>query len=589
MEFKKSVITNKGRELMAKLLSGRTVATFTRLVVSSRVYTDAELPGLTSIADIKQTATVQAKPNTGSTVSVEGSINNTGLTAGYFINTVGLYASDPEGGEILYAVAAAQVNGYMPADTGVSKSGVTLQIYTEVSNASQVNMEVDPAAVASKADVNEVRNIVTDLQAFVGYNDADIYGVEVDMRTSSFKRLAGAVNRTIGAGFDAIRAFGGRRRCILTDEGEVLAYHGETGYSETGVLTQSITIDETVYAAGTRVQVMVEQPKFYYKVVPLEMDPITDGKGFHLRKARYYVSDKPKAGFKLHPAFEKADGGEKEFVYLAAYEGSLYDTSAEAYIRDDAQVASFSEDKMSSVAGSKPMSGLTQNLSRANARLLAQNNGEGWQQSHVGTISASQMLFLIEYAGFNIQTAIGNGATGKADGTGNESDPTGATTTLGNKSGQVADTNGINHVSFRGEENLFGNIWGFVDGLNTMANGIHDAYVATHDFADQTGEGAYKNVGFTLAKSTGYISAFGYSQVFDWLFLASETSGNSALPVGDQHSQNHAATDGGGWRTALIGGRWNIGSQAGLFHWHVTHVFSTRSRRYGGRLVYAPQ
>ena len=45
--------------------------------------------------------------------------------------------------------------------------------------------------------------------------------------------------------------------------------------------------------------------------------------------------------------------------------------------------------------------------------------------------------------------------------------------------------------------------------------------------------GAYKDCGFTLAKTSGYVSAFGYSQEFDWLFLTSETTGNSSVPVGD--------------------------------------------------------
>ena len=55
------------------------------------------------------------------------------------------------------------------------------------------------------------------------------------------------------------------------------------------------------FAAGTIVQVMVEQPKFYYKVVPLKIEKRR--KGGITRKVRYYVSDTPKAGFKLHQKF----------------------------------------------------------------------------------------------------------------------------------------------------------------------------------------------------------------------------------------------------------------------------------------------
>src|SRR5699024_2867664 len=128
---------------------------------------------------------------------------------------------------------------------------------------------------------------ISDIQAYVGYNDEQIVGIEADLQNRRVTRIAGAVNRTPGQSFDDIRAFGGRRRCTVADDGTVLGYHGESGYDETG---------ETG-------QVMVEQPKFYYKVVPLKLDKIEDGKGFHMRKARYYVSDSPKEGFKIHPAF----------------------------------------------------------------------------------------------------------------------------------------------------------------------------------------------------------------------------------------------------------------------------------------------
>lgn len=586
MEFKQSVITNKGRALMAKLLSGKTVAQFTRIAVSSQIYTDGQLATLTSLANVKQSTTVQAKPNNAATVAIEGAINNTGLSAGYYINTIGVYATDPDEGEILYSVAIAINNGYMPADTGVSKSGLLLEVVTEVSNAANVNMTVNPAAVATKADIIEVRDELLDIKSFVGYNDSDVYGVEVDVAAKTFKRLAGAVLRTPGAGFDAIRAFGGRRRCIITDEGKVVAYFGEAGYTETGALLQQVTVGLDTFPIGTKVQVMVEQPKFYYRVVPLVLEKIVDGIGEHLRKARYYVSDRPKAGFALHPAFISA-GEELDALYLSAYEGSLYDESTATYILDDAQVADFAADRLSSIAGVKPISGLTQNLSRANARLLAQKRGEGWQQQYSATAALTQLLMLIEYNTFNMQTALGAGVTGKADGTGNESEPTGATALLGNNSGTAKTLNGYDAVSYRGEENPYGNIFKFVDGLNVMANGIHQAYIADNAFADSKKDGSYRNAGITLAKTPGYISAFGYSPVCDYLFLPSETLGSSALPVGDQFSQNAAATDGAGWRTAYLGGLWDQGTTAGAFYLYVYNVFSTRHRSLGARSVYA--
>lgn len=75
------------------------------------------------------------------------------------------------------------------------------------------------------------------------------------------------MGKTAGADFDSVNAYCGRRRCNLSDSGEVLAYYG----------------DENFKADGSNGQVMVEQPKFYYRVVPLKTEKIDGADGYHLR------------------------------------------------------------------------------------------------------------------------------------------------------------------------------------------------------------------------------------------------------------------------------------------------------------------
>ena len=436
---------------------------------------------------------------------------------------------------------------------------------------------------------------IEDIQSYIGYTDADIYGVEVDFKNKKFTRLAGAVGKTPGDAFDGVKAFGGRRRCNVTDEGKVVAYFGDAGYSETGVLTSAITKGEgdniRTYAAGTKVQVMVEQPKFYYKVVPLELEKIQGGKGFHMRKARYYVSDTMKAGFKLHPAFIK-DGKEKNFIYLSAYEGCTYDTSASAYKLNDAQDVDWTNDVLASIANAKPTSGLTQSGATRNGfRTIAAKRGSGWSQQTIQSVAATQILFLVEYASFNIQEKLGAGVTTKTDdGTTSMTEITGATTTLGNKSGQVINTNGYSVVAYRGEENPFGNLWKWVDGINTnngstfAAGDTGTIYVADHGFKDNSGDAPYHEVGFSSVYLTwSYISAFGYAEDDDWLFYPTEGKGNSSLPVGDCGQVLNP-----GWRVAILGASWNSGSNPGLFYLSVNGDSGSRYRNIGGRLLYVP-
>lgn len=576
-EFSKLVITNKGQALLAKMIAGEGSVEFTKVSASSTAYTDAQLEGLISLSNVKQTSLISKITRTnGVAIKVEAAFTNTELTAGYYMKALGLYAVDPDDGEILYAVTReTSGNCYMPAYNGITVSGAYVQLVTTVGNAENVSLEVDQAAVATIGDIQDLQKQIADLEAFIGYSDEDIFGVEVDFVNKKFTRLSGAVNRTPGAAFDSINAFGGRKRCNVADDGTVTAYYGDSGYTTTGK-----------NASGTPVQVMVEQPKFYYKVVPMVLEKGV--KGMKIRKARYYVSDTLKPGFKVHPAFVE-NGNVNPYIYLAAFEGSLFDTSANAYILDNAQVADFVADKLSSIAGTKPAGGDTQNLTRANVRLLAQKRGKGWEQAYAATAAASQLLMLIEYASFNMQTAIGRGNTDQTSSVGNIQ-YTGATVSLGNASGAVTNANGIQLISYRGEENFWGNIWTWVDGMNEEnpepfeSGQAGTLYVADHSFADNSKASPYKNTGIHPIKGNGYVSAFGYSEEFDWLFIAVEYSGSDALPVGDYAWNNNP-----GWRVAVLGGGcWDSGAYAGAFCWSLAHASSRRYQYIGGRLVYVP-
>ena len=443
------------------------------------------------------------------------------------------------------------------------------------------------AAETAKSSTDKILTDVDDIKAYLGYTDTDIVGICIDYANKTFKRLAGAYGKAAGTDFNSFTMFGGRKRCNVADNGTIVAYYGDVGYAEDGSMGQ----------------VMVYQPKFYYKVVPLVVDKITNGIGYHLRKANYYVSTRAKTGFKLHPAFYDANGNEVDYILLSAFEGSIWDTSASAYILNDAQVMDNAADKFCSIAGAKPASGLTQNLTRPNVEQMAQNRGTGWHSTTIKTTSVNQLLMMIELGTMNTQTAIENGVISITDNAPyNCSSLTGSTASLGNKTGAATETineiggvnttyntNGNRSITYRGVENLWGNIWKLVYGVNIYANsttGEHQAYVCSNfAFAESKKTDNYVGAGFTLSKTNGYISAMGYSETFDWLFMPSECTGTSNLPVGDYYYQTSATTN---YKIALLGGGWTGGSSAGGFYWRVTGSVDGHDRSNGGRLVYVP-
>ena len=220
---------------------------------------------------------------------------------------------------------------------------------------------------------------------------------------------------------------------------------------------------------------------------------------------------------------------------------------------------------------------------------MAGDIGTGWQIIDFTIACMNAYLFLVEYAKMNAQEVLGNGVVDISDdGTSCLAAITGGTANIGNGSGMAAGTNGQVSVIYRGMEDPFGSISEFADGLNVETKGKNIGYWANHSFADDTANAPYQSLGFTIAKTNGYISAFGWSEDCDWAFIAAETTGDSSKPVGDYHYQNATGNGGNGWCVARLGGFWSSGSEWGLCYWTVTNASSSHNRSMGGRLVYIP-
>ena len=490
-----------------------------------------------------------------------------------------------------------------------SLSGVIAQASTAQTNlqnatnsATNVFNQLTAENVSAKANLDALRSEdfnaqeilsgVTDIRAYLGMIETeDVLGITMDYKNKTCTRIAGAKNLIAGADFDKFSMYGGRKRCNVSDVGTINAYYGDEGYTED----------------GSNGQVMVYQPKFYYLVCPLEYDRQETGYGYHLRKANYYVSETQRAGFKLHPAFYDKNGNEVDYILMSAYEGCIYDTSANAYLKNDKQVMDASKDKFSSIAGARPASGISQNLTRPNIEQMAKNRGEGWHSFGIKTASMEQLLMIVEMGMMNLQTAIGQGvvnipwATG-SDTTSSYAGATGSTASFGNGTGRATETttyeggkateytvDGKTSICYRGVENFWGNIWKFAYGVNIWGNGKMAGgmpYICSDfNYAEGKNTDNYEGAGFTVTKANGYISAMGYSTKYDWLFMASECLGNSSLPVGDY---TYITENLNGYRIARLGGGWIDGSNAGGFYWNLYDGVGARNRRIGGRLVYVP-
>lgn len=420
---------------------------------------------------------------------------------------------------------------------------------------------------------------------------ADVTGLQVDYENNTFTRLAGARGRSPGADFDCFAPFGGRRRCCAADDGSINAFYGDAGYTED----------------GTNGQVMVYQPKFFYRVEPLKLAAQTTGTGYLLQKANYYVSPTPKPGFKLHPAFYGETGAPVDYLLLSAYEASYYDASLGRCFTDGTDTESaidFTADRLCSLPGKKPIGGTTKSLTRSNAERLAGARGAGWHVDTVKSCAAVQLLMIVEFGSMNLQNAFSRGVALIGDQTGvNCSSLTGSTGPLGNASGIAASTvnekkgattasssEGSAAVSFRGQENPWGNIWKHLNGVNFYCAGAStpaQIFIADDfDFADERNGGNYRSAGFVLPTTNGYYKYPGYGGPdCDWLFLPGSIGGTSLAPVGDYATLSQSAA---GYSVIQYGGRWDFGAYGGPFCLNTQRRPTYSNRDFGCRLLFVP-
>ena len=99
------------------------------------------------------------------------------LTVGYHMKVLGLYALDPDDGEILYA-ACVELSGncYMPPYNGITVSGAYIQLVTTVGNADNVSLEVNPAAIATIGDIQYLQEQISEIQVFIGMDEGGAGG-----------------------------------------------------------------------------------------------------------------------------------------------------------------------------------------------------------------------------------------------------------------------------------------------------------------------------------------------------------------------------------------------------------------------------
>lgn len=157
MAFGGIFFTNKGRALQAKAQIGIQL-NFTRLAVGDGSLTGQAIADMTAfVHQIMSIPITKAKTLPGGIAYVGGILSNQGLATGFYWREFGLFAQDPDVGEILYCYGnAAALAEYIAAGGGADIIEKQVAIEPIIGSATNVTATINQSLVyATPQDVTD--------------------------------------------------------------------------------------------------------------------------------------------------------------------------------------------------------------------------------------------------------------------------------------------------------------------------------------------------------------------------------------------------------------------------------------------------
>ena len=142
-------LTNKGIALQAKVQAG-TELEITKLKLGSGVVpSGTDIKTLTDLITPEQNLGIGGTEAVGDYCKVSATISNSGLEAGYYVRELGVFAQDPDEGEILYLYATDGAPDYLPAGGGSTVISQEFNVMIAVNDTDNVSVEIASDTLAT--------------------------------------------------------------------------------------------------------------------------------------------------------------------------------------------------------------------------------------------------------------------------------------------------------------------------------------------------------------------------------------------------------------------------------------------------------
>lgn len=602
MGFEKVYITKQGALLAAKTLQGKKIEFDHAEVGSGNLSGNAvDKTALTTKVLECPIQKVEITENTQAKVSFI--FKNTDANNGFYFREIGLFAIDPDTkAKVLYAYTNAGTTAEYINNSIAEKIEKHISINVIVDNAQNVNITLDENQiyVTEKEMEEAIKKAIT--------KKGNLYGIKRkvnDNTSSAWERIEDSVGLVAKA----------------TKNGEEVQNDFDNRYPWSEIISYNYNVEEKKINAyygdptfkfdGSNGEVLTRIPEFYWK------REIIDGYEY------IYISDYAIAGFNKSEEFSvgRYDACIDEDGKLHSYSG--YSPSTNKNITQHRDAAKLLSDEFCMIDYRYFMLQLLYLVEYANYNSQSQlGNGivsmrytasdkaiiagettntiviatndyfKVGQQIAIGTtvdgVSICKDRTITEIAEYSKDTTEGTAITFDGEpvniAIGNIihacAQKEGGCDSLGMKSGCLV--NDSQHaVIYRGIENIFGNVFNWIDGLNIQE---YQAYICRNpeEYISDKFEAPYNKLGYVNCNERDmYIKKLGFDEKNPDIALPIEIGGGA----GSSSGMCDFYTSSEGNRVARVGGNFYIGATAGLWFWNCYNS-STASLLYcGARLL----
>ena len=602
MGFEKVYITKQGALLAAKTLQGKKIEFDHAEVGSGNLSGNAvDKTALTTKVLECPIQKVEITENTQAKVSFI--FKNTDANNGFYFREIGLFAIDPDTkAKVLYAYTNAGTTAEYINNSIAEKIEKHISINVIVDNAQNVNITLDENQiyVTEKEMEEAIKKAIT--------KKGNLYGIKRkvnDNTSSAWERIEDSVGLVAKA----------------TKNGEEVQNDFDNRYPWSEIISYNYNVEEKKINAyygdptfkfdGSNGEVLTRIPEFYWK------REIIDGYEY------IYISDYAIAGFNKSEEFSvgRYDACIDEDGKLHSYSG--YSPSTNKNITQHRDAAKLLSDEFCMIDYRYFMLQLLYLVEYANYNSQSQlGNGivsmrytasdkaiiagettntiviatndyfKVGQQIAIGTtvdgVSICKDRTITEIAEYSKDTTEGTAITFDGEpvniAIGNIihacAQKEGGCDSLGMKSGCLV--NDSQHaVIYRGIENIFGNVFNWIDGLNIQE---YQAYICRNpeEYISDKFEAPYNKLGYVNCNERDmYIKKLGFDEKNPDIALPIEIGGGA----GSSSGMCDFYTSSEGNRVARVGGNFYGGAYAGLWFWLCFNSSAASYLYCGARLL----